>query len=148
MSAFSTFPAKQIWQAKAEAKCNFFARLLLHNRVLTADNMLKRNWDFNPFYPFCMCMHETSDHLFSQCNYTEETWNLLAPKFGLWNFSDIPCSNSLRGWTDFFLSSSPSAQKKMRLGMLFIFWWQTWKEPNRRIFNRRSCHICTFWLSP
>jgi hypothetical protein len=51
LGAISHFPVTQIWQAKSEAKCKFFARLFMHNRVLTADNMSKRNWTCDPSVP-------------------------------------------------------------------------------------------------
>jgi hypothetical protein len=86
--------------------------------------MLKWNWDYNPSCHFCLCMPETSDHLFSQCNYTKATWNRIAPKLGFCNFSAILSPNGMRDWTTYFLSSSPNTQKKGKLGMLFIFWWQ------------------------
>lgn len=38
------FPATNIWQARTEPKCQFFAWLAMHNKVLTADNMMKKNW--------------------------------------------------------------------------------------------------------
>jgi hypothetical protein len=36
------FPAMSIWQAMTEPKCKFFTWLLMHDRVLTANNMMKR----------------------------------------------------------------------------------------------------------
>jgi hypothetical protein len=37
------FPAMSIWQARTEPKCKFYACLVMHERVLTADNLMKRN---------------------------------------------------------------------------------------------------------
>jgi hypothetical protein len=41
---FSKIKITAIWKAKAEAKCHFFAWTLLHNGILTANNLLKRGW--------------------------------------------------------------------------------------------------------
>jgi hypothetical protein len=41
--SFSHFPAEGIWQVAAAPKCKFFAWLVMHGRVLTADNMIKKN---------------------------------------------------------------------------------------------------------
>jgi hypothetical protein len=57
--SFSYFPAAQIWKAKVEPKCSFFAWLVLHNRALTADNMMKKNRHCNPLCPLCYCQQET-----------------------------------------------------------------------------------------
>lgn len=37
------FPASSIWQATTEPKCRFFAWLVMHDRVLTTNNLLKKN---------------------------------------------------------------------------------------------------------
>jgi hypothetical protein len=36
-------PAPDLWTAYSEHKSNFFAWLVLHDRVLTTDNMIKKN---------------------------------------------------------------------------------------------------------
>lgn len=41
--SMSYFPANDIWRAHSEPKCRFFAWLVLHDRVLTAENLAKRN---------------------------------------------------------------------------------------------------------
>jgi hypothetical protein len=43
--SISQFPATPVWKAQVEPKCRFFAWLVLHGKILTVDNMLKRNWD-------------------------------------------------------------------------------------------------------
>jgi hypothetical protein len=47
------FPATNIWRAKSELKCRFFAWLVMHNRTLMVDNMLKKNWQCDPICPLC-----------------------------------------------------------------------------------------------
>jgi hypothetical protein len=41
--SMSYFPALEIWRVKAEPKCKFFVWLGMHNKMLTADNMIKKN---------------------------------------------------------------------------------------------------------
>jgi hypothetical protein len=43
------FSALFIWHARTEPKCKFYAWLVMHDRVLTADNLMKRNWPCNVF---------------------------------------------------------------------------------------------------
>jgi hypothetical protein len=38
-----TFPAPVIWKSSSEPKIKFFAWLVMHNMVLTADNLMKRD---------------------------------------------------------------------------------------------------------
>jgi hypothetical protein len=74
--SYSYFLATKISKAKAEPKYKFFAWLVLHNRALTVDNMLKKNWPCNPLCPLCYCQQETTEHILLQCNYVEALWTL------------------------------------------------------------------------
>jgi hypothetical protein len=65
------FPAMSIWQTMAESKCKFFAWLVMHDRVLSSNNMLKMIWPCNYICAFCFCLHETTEHLLMECNFTE-----------------------------------------------------------------------------
>jgi hypothetical protein len=71
--AMSIFPATAIWKAITAPKCKIFVWVVMHDRVLTADNMIKKNWQCNSVCSLCFYMHETS-HLVTQCNYTEATF--------------------------------------------------------------------------
>jgi hypothetical protein len=70
-------------KSKTEPRSKFFTWLALHDRVLTADNMLKKNWPYSETCSFCLCMFETTNHILLECNYTEAVWNIVAGKFGL-----------------------------------------------------------------
>lgn len=63
--------AKKIWQAKKEPKFRFFAWLAMHGKVQTADNLMKKNYPCNPICALCFCIPETTDHILTDCNYTE-----------------------------------------------------------------------------
>jgi hypothetical protein len=78
---------------------------------------------------------------FSQCNYTEAVWNLTAPRFGLDNFSSLMNLDGLSSWIPFLTVSGSRHQKKRKLSILFTFWWQIWKERNRRIFDSRELSV-------
>jgi hypothetical protein len=62
LGSFSKFPAPEIWKASSDPKAKFFAWLVMHNRVLTAENMLTKNWSCNPICSLCTCMDETTPH--------------------------------------------------------------------------------------
>jgi hypothetical protein len=51
--SMSRIKIEAIWKAKAEPKCRFFAWTLLHEKILTANNLQKRGWDHNPICPLC-----------------------------------------------------------------------------------------------
>jgi hypothetical protein len=63
LGAMTRLPADDLWKAASEPKCKFFGWLVLQDRVLTADNMEKKNWPCDPMCSFCFCFHETTPHL-------------------------------------------------------------------------------------
>jgi hypothetical protein len=41
--AMTHFPAKEIWKALSETKCISFVWLVMHNKVQSRDNLIKKN---------------------------------------------------------------------------------------------------------
>jgi hypothetical protein len=77
-------------------QCNY-TEAVLHDRVLTTHNMIKRNWPRNHDFILCLCMHETPEHLPMQCNYTEAVWNKIASQFTLPTYEQMSMSGGLTG---------------------------------------------------
>ena len=69
---FSTVNGSWIWKAFAEGKQKFFTWLLLQNKILTADNLIIRNWPCNEVCTFCDQELETATHL--SCYFAREAW--------------------------------------------------------------------------
>jgi hypothetical protein len=90
--SFGTFLATHIWQAMTEPKCNFFVWLAMHDKILTASNMIKRNWRCNYNCALCLCMSENTEHLLIGCNFTEAAWNLVAENFDLPRYNVLSAS--------------------------------------------------------
>jgi hypothetical protein len=120
--AMVSFPASHIWSAIIEPKCRFFAWLALHNRILTADNMLKKNWDYNPNCSLCLCLLETTDHLLAKCNFVEAVWNIIASHFHLPNYDTMRGMDNYSDWITLLISNGSKKQKRVKLGILFTFW--------------------------
>ena len=51
--SFSKLRILPIWKAKAEPKCKFFTWTLLYKKILTANNLIKRNWSNEPTCKAC-----------------------------------------------------------------------------------------------
>jgi hypothetical protein len=66
-----------IWKARTEPKYRIFAWILLHRRILTADNLEKRGWPNDPLYKLCNLEPETPTHLCKDCTYTKAVWDRL-----------------------------------------------------------------------
>jgi hypothetical protein len=127
-------PTSAIWKARTEPKCRFFAWLAMHDRVLTTENMLTKNWMCDPLCSLCSCMNEMTSHLLIQCNYTEAVWNLVAGYFNLPNYSLMGMEGGPKGWVQAIRRTGDKNEKKRKLGVLLSFWWMLWKERNQRIF--------------
>lgn len=76
--SYPDFTASTLWQTRTEPKCRFFAWLAAHDRVQTADNLARKNWPHNPTCSLCYCQPETTNHLLTECNFTEATWDRIA----------------------------------------------------------------------
>lgn len=131
-------PAKKLWKAKTEPRCRFFAWLAMHDRVQTANNLMKKNYPCNPTCPLCFCIPETTDHLLTGCNFTEAAWGDLSTMLHL---SSHARQINKEGVVKLLLSITSEGDKHLQkemAGALFYFWWQIWKERNRRIFMPRK----------
>jgi hypothetical protein len=135
------FPTTNVWKANTEPKCKFFAWLVLHNKALIADNMLKKNWERNPTCPLCYCLPETADRLFSKCNFAEALWQSIAPVFHLPHYQAMNQQGGLVDWVLHLSSSGDTNTKRSKLDILFFFWWCLWKERNRRIFEDKESSV-------
>jgi hypothetical protein len=103
-------------EGQGKAQKIFFVWLVLHNRVLTSDNMIIKNWPCNPICSLCSCLHETTSHILTECNFTEATWNLVAPKFGLLGYYTISHTSNPEGWIRVLAGSGSAVDKKSKIG--------------------------------
>lgn len=74
---FSKIKITAIWKPKAEPKCRFFAWTLLHKKILTANNLLKRGWTDETDCGLCGNDLETPGHLCKDCPFTKQVWEIL-----------------------------------------------------------------------
>jgi hypothetical protein len=135
LGAFRQFKASTIWHAKAEPRCKFFAWLAIQGKAPTADNLTKKNWPCNTTCSLCFCLPETVSHLLSGCNFAEAVWLKVMDMLSLQPPFSIFCPEGTREWFDRITSIGTKQQQKRNVGVVFLFWWQLWKERNRRVFE-------------
>jgi hypothetical protein len=58
--AFPPFRTTKVWKAHVEPKYHFYAWLLLHGNILTAENLAIRRWPHDPIYKLCRIHPESS----------------------------------------------------------------------------------------
>lgn len=132
---FCTMKICSIWKAKTEPKCRFFAWTLLHNRVLTAENLQKRGWPHNPSCCLCNSTFETTVHLCKDCPFSREVWDRILSWANLSSFKGIYGSDSLYDWWRNLRSRCNKPSRRSFDGLIIYFWWSIWLERNNRIFH-------------
>ena len=128
------FISSHIWQAESKGKHKFFTWLLVQSKLLTADNLLKRQWPCEPVCQLCSQEPETADHLILSCCFAKEVWH----KMSQWTlgFITMPSTDVLvADWWQNELAGLPKKQRRVKAALLMYTAWNLWKERNRRIFE-------------
>ena len=68
------FKHELIWKAQAENKCKLHAWILMHNKVLTVDNLQKRGWPHQEHCVLCNGPLEIGLHLSLFCPFAQAIW--------------------------------------------------------------------------
>ena len=136
---FSKIGIIPIWKAKAEPKCIFFAWTLLHKKILTANNLLKRNWPHDPYYVSCVPPNQRHPRIcariaFSQAKYI---WSCLKMWYGLSTLDTIATRGSLHNYWKKCQKKIEIVNRRRFDGLIIYFWWNIWKERNKRTFQNK-----------
>jgi hypothetical protein len=127
-----------IWKARAESKCRIFAWTLLHKKILTANNLIKRNWPNDPICKLCGVEPENPTHLCKDCTFSKQVWGIIKTWFGLSTISTVGDNGSLHGYLRRCRSRIDKPHKRSFDGIMIYFWWNNWKERNRRTFQKQK----------
>ena len=118
-------PSKWIWNSKCMSKHNFFAWLVLHDRINCKEMMLRIKWKMTENNDCVLCVShglETRNHLFFECLFSSRIWSYLQI-----------------GWSPDSIFSSKSNVRKNFQGPCFteitiLACWNIWKQRNNHIF--------------
>jgi hypothetical protein len=135
---FNRLKIMPIWKAKAEPKCKFFTWTLLHKKILTANNLMKRHWPNDTICKLCGNDPETPTHLCKDCTFTKQVWSVIKSWFGLSILDTISINGSLHGYWHKCRRKVDRTHRKAFNGLMIHFWWNIWKERNRRTFQNKS----------
>jgi ribonuclease HI/exonuclease III len=131
-------PWKALWNFPSIPKVDLFAWTLLHNSILTFDNLQRRGWEGPSRCPLCTQSEETIAHLLFNCDYSKRVWELLVGPLAL----QIPAESQVlfNNW----MSLSPFDLKKKHQLKTIWMWipkfvcWKLWLERNNRIFKEEK----------
>lgn len=126
-----------LWIAEAEPKQRFLGWLILHQKILTADNLLIRHWPCDWICSLCTDAFEDTNHLAKECSFTISVWNQICSWLGLTQVPNQSQYQHISDWWDILANSGQRGRRKKMIGALLITWWQVWLERNRRIFHQQ-----------
>jgi len=109
-----------IWKAKAEQNCIFFAWTLLHKKILTANNLMKRQWPHDPICKLCGSDPEMPTHLCKDCVFSKRVWKTLKQWLGLATIDTVRTEGSLHNYWRRCRSKIESKQRKDFDGILIV----------------------------
>lgn len=118
----------RLWTIRTPLKVKIFTWLLLKNKVITSENLLKKGWSGEDRYVYCLEESETVDHLFAGCACVTALLERLLP-----NKRFFRNSASVKGIWD-VNGRIEGAQGGRELATIAATWWIVWLERNRRIF--------------
>jgi len=101
--------------------------LVLHDCILTWDNLLKRGWQGPSICSFCKLNVESTLHIFFHCSFANVTWHHICSSLGLTGFNYcVSMEAYYRHWF--------STMVNHRALFLFVRW-HIWLCRNALIFN-------------
>ena len=136
--SFTRLKLTPIWKAVAEPKCRFFVWTLLHKKILAANNLMKHNWTNDPICKLCGVEPETLTHLCKDCPFSKHVWSYLKQWLDLSILDSVGITGSLHSYWRKCRVKFDRRQRKRIDGILIYFWWNLWKERNRRTFQQKS----------
>ncbi|GMP29024.1 hypothetical protein CsSME_00004313 [Camellia sinensis var. sinensis] len=134
-----SFPWKCVWVSGTPSKVAFFVWTATLGRILTIDNLIRRehilvNW-------CCLCCGdiESVDHLLVHCSVTSRLWMLIIPTFGLVQLGSVLAV--LQSW-----AGGRVGRRRRKAWMIasHCLMWLIWLERNRHVFQEVSHSIS--WL--
>ena len=135
--SYTTSDFTSLWKAPAEPKMKIFGWLVLHQRTLTAQNLLIRHWPCDWICCLCTSAFEDTNHLFAECPFMRQVWSIVHSWQNLPPvFNSLPSCVST--YWDELKDAGTEDQKLLARGAILTTWWNVWLERNSRIFQNLS----------
>jgi len=131
-------PWKFIWNYPSIPKIDLFIWQLLHNSILTSENLRRKGWAGPSRCPLCRNAEENADHLFTACDFTLEVWEIMLGSFDICLPSTV--MEMVSRWPHLY----PHDLSKKPLIKITWMWipkflsWKIWLERNNRLFREES----------
>ena len=133
---FKKMSITPIWKAKAESKCKIFAWILLHRKILTADNLERRGWPHDPLCKLCNSAPETPAHLCKDCPYTSAVWTHVVRWLDLQQLPPSTSTSTVYWWWKKCRKVFSKEQKPAFDGLLMYFGGISGRSAIDEFFNK------------
>jgi len=150
-----SFPWKNIWCAKAPTRVAFFVWSAALGKILTHDNLRKRNIVVIEWCCMCKKKGESIDHLLLHCDTARELWSFMFSLFGIEWVMPQSVLDLLTTWGAF--RGHGLAKNVWRLVPHCVLW-SIWRERNARLFEdvetvmvvlrKRLLNTLYLWIAP
>jgi hypothetical protein len=138
LGSYADYDWKRIWKSNVEPKCRFFAWLLLHHKLWTADRIIRHGGQANPICQLCKTQPETMLHIMSECSYSRLVWQQLEEWTDATNVHMQPGTDRRVKvwWTE--LQNGDTTGFASRLQRVIYTAWNLWKERCRRVYDSKA----------
>lgn len=128
---------KSIWDTASLPKINFFTWTLIQNKILTGDNLAKRNFAGPHWCALCRCNAETTHHLFIECQFAKDVWGFSLQDFQLATAESNSIPALFADWTHRYPRRIPqkSIWHKIWNALPKYVCWKIWLARNQQIFS-------------
>ncbi|KAJ1260431.1 hypothetical protein BS78_10G231700 [Paspalum vaginatum] len=78
---------------------------------------------------------ESINHLCKDCTFSKGVWDLLLSWFNKNDLRTVSQQGSVYGWWKRLRRMVTTQERRLFDGLVIYFWWELWKERNRRSFQ-------------
>jgi len=134
---------RKIWDLSLWPKISTFLWLLSHKKILTWDNLRKRNFYGPSMCPNCKKNEETIEHLMHYYPLAHKLWKKISFRCQKEGWANGDITTILRNW-------DPHPYQSKILNFLWklipgFVMWAIWKERNGRIFKNHTKSLDDIW---
>jgi hypothetical protein len=125
-------PYRFLWKIKIPHKIKIFLWLIIKNRILSKENLIKRSWSGVSDCVFCG-LFESTKHLFFECSVARFIWRLI--QIALY----LPTTPSdVEHLTGVWLRNFDKGYRKSVVVGCGAVLWAIWKSRNSVCFNKKT----------
>jgi hypothetical protein len=125
---------------------SFFAWILLYEKIITTNNLQKREWDHNPI---CTLSYRTKNFEtpIQKLQLLKKHLKILLQWFELTSLAYVNHDGYIHIWWRRCRLRVNKPRLRIFDGLMVYFWWNIWKEMNRRIFqNSKKDRLVVVYL--